>query len=275
MAPAFMHMLLTKYYVHDYTYECPESVTNSSQQLMADKNRFAMFLDLVVSKDDARGVFFTLKDALKIWKEVLVSHRFASFMKPVPKESEVKTQFVEQLGVPCQERPHSDKSRHYPRSGFRGFRLRTVSEINPNLFLENRTLWLTEHAVREYAGTLTKVLPGESSPSRLRPRRFDIHCTTIDLFIEVDGEQHFRSVPRFPGCFRERQKVDAWEMRQALQHGFSIVRLSQEDAVKDNIDWRSQLRDIVSATTNGRSKPAIWYLAKSADQYSAHKTLMS
>ena len=140
--------------------------------------------------------------------------------------------------------------------------------------ITRKLFWWTEHKVREYARTLTEVLPGESSPSWLFSRRFDIHCTSLDLFIEVDGEQHFKSVSRFPGCFQERQKVDVWKMRQALRHGFSVVRLAQEDAVSDKIDWRLQLRTIISLVQTRRSKPAIWYLAKSADLYSAHKMLM-
>ena len=132
MAPAFVYMLLTKYYVHDYTYECPQSIMNSSQQLMAENNPFAMFLGLAVYRDDVRDAYFTVKDALKVWKEMSVSYRFESFLKPVPKESEVKMQFVVLLGVPCQERPtitHSDKSRSQPRSAFRGFRLRDIGDI--------------------------------------------------------------------------------------------------------------------------------------------------
>ncbi len=64
-------------------------------------------------------------------------------------------------------------------------------------------------------------------------------------------------------------------MKQALERGFSIVRLSQQDVVKDTIEWRSQLKNIISAMTQGRSGPAVWYLAKSANVYEAHKKLMS
>ena len=65
-------------------------------------------------------------------------------------------------------------------------------------------------------------------------------------------------------------------MKQALQSsGFSVVRLAQEDAVNDKIDWRSQLRTIISTMQTHRSKAAVWYIAKSAELYKAHKTLMS
>ena len=158
--------------------------------------------------------------------------------------------------------------------GYKGLRIKAIEFVDGG-DITRKSFWWTEHTVREYARTLTEVLPGESSPSWLWSRRFDIHCTSVNLFIEVDGEQHFKSVSRFPGCFRERQKVDAWKMRQALQRGFSVVRLAQEDAVDDKIDWRSQLRNIISVMQTRRLKPAIWYLAKSAELYNAHKKLMS
>ena len=139
---------------------------------------------------------------------------------------------------------------------------------------ESPTVWWTEHTVREYVKTLTTVLPGESSPVWLAPRRFDIHCLTINLFIEVDGEQHFGPSSRFPGCFRERQKLDAWKMRQALQHEYSTVRVAQVDAASNTVDWRGQLERIIRAEISSRSKPCIWYVAKSEKKYDAHKNLM-
>lgn len=134
--------------------------------------------------------------------------------------------------------------------------------------------WWTEHIVREYAKTLTNVLPGESSPAWLRQRRFDIQCTSIKLFIEVDGDQHFKNVARFPGSVQERQKVDVWKMKQAIRRGSSIIRLAQKDVVNDTIDWKSQLRNIIN-DNSGTPSPSVWYLARSTSLYNAHRALMS
>ena len=125
MAPAFVHMLLTKYYVHDYTYECPQSIMNSSQQLMAENNPFAMFIANSVVRSDAKYAHFTTKEARGSWKMQEPD------LGKTPKEEELKQQFSRLLGVPCLSQLDipaeyaselaAGKRLYRPRSVFRGF----------------------------------------------------------------------------------------------------------------------------------------------------------
>ena len=127
MAPAFVHMLLTKYYVHDYTYECPQSVMDSSLQLMADNNPFAMFVERSVVRSDAKYAHFTAKEAKDAWK--MQEYEYGK----TPKEEEIRQQFAIILRIPCMKRffipaafaaEYTVKSGDYkPSSVFCGFRL--------------------------------------------------------------------------------------------------------------------------------------------------------
>jgi hypothetical protein len=113
----------------DYTYECPESVTNSSQQLMADDNPFAIFVSRNVIRSDAKNAHFTTKEAKDAWKMQ------ESEYGKTPKEEEIRQQFAMLLRVPCLKRffvpaefasEYTVKSGDYkPCSVFCGFSLTT------------------------------------------------------------------------------------------------------------------------------------------------------
>lgn len=62
------------------------------------------------------------------------------------------------------------------------------------------------------------------------------------LILEIDGPQHYRQIARWtrPLLIQIR---DEYKERQARQRGFTVLRLHQEDVLRDNIDWRNIILD--------------------------------
>jgi len=60
---------------------------------------------------------------------------------------------------------------------------------------------------------------------------FDMVIKELKLIIEVDGDQHFKTV----SCWKlpeVTQKRDIWKMKKALENGYSIIRIPQIPAFK-------------------------------------------
>ena len=111
----------------DAGYEYPQSGTNSSQQVAAENNPFAMFVARNVVRSDAKYAHFTAKEAKDSWKMQ------ESEYGKTPKEEEIRQRFAMLLRVPCLKRffvpaefasEYTVKSGEYkPCSVFCGFRL--------------------------------------------------------------------------------------------------------------------------------------------------------
>lgn len=70
-----------------------------------------------------------------------------------------------------------------------------------------------------------------------RKYRFDIFVEKYNLIIEVDGEQHFRSVDYFGGLdeFKERKISDLLKDKYAIKKGFNFIRIP-EWIIENNIN---------------------------------------
>ena len=55
--------------------------------------------------------------------------------------------------------------------------------------------------------------------------RFDFYVPSLRLLIEVDGEQHFRSVYIFKGSLLERLQHDQIKDEWCVREGFSLLRI--------------------------------------------------
>lgn len=72
--------------------------------------------------------------------------------------------------------------------------------------------------------------------------RFDFYIRDYNVIIELDGRQHFEQVPnREP--YKEIRKKDIFKMYCATLNNYKIMRISQEDVLDDNYDWRTLLLD--------------------------------
>jgi hypothetical protein len=69
---------------------------------------------------------------------------------------------------------------------------------------------------------------------------FDFSCDTLHVIIEVDGRQHFHQVSNWLSP-QETNQRDRYKVQQALSHGYSVIRILQEDVWHDRIDWKTLL----------------------------------
>lgn len=72
---------------------------------------------------------------------------------------------------------------------------------------------------------------------------FDFLIEKYKVIVELDGKQHFETVPFFQQPVEERQKIDFTKMYWAFQEGYTVLRIYQPDVYLDNFDWVGNLLD--------------------------------
>ena len=73
---------------------------------------------------------------------------------------------------------------------------------------------------------------------------FDFVLEEFKIIIELDGEQHFKQISTWKSP-EDTQKSDIRKMKQALAHGYTIIRMLQEDVWSDNYDWENVLTEYI------------------------------
>jgi very-short-patch-repair endonuclease len=84
---------------------------------------------------------------------------------------------------------------------------------------------------------------------------FDFCIEEYKIIIEVDGEQHFIQVSNWDPP-EETRKRDKYKMEKALENGYSVIRILQEDIYYDKNDWENKLKNSIKIYEN----PTIIYL---------------
>ena len=79
----------------------------------------------------------------------------------------------------------------------------------------------------------------------IRHLPFDFAIDSLKLIIEIDGPQHYRQVSnwRSPEVTQERDK---YKTRMALENGYTVIRILQEDIFKNVIGWEDELMNFLS-----------------------------
>jgi hypothetical protein len=62
----------------------------------------------------------------------------------------------------------------------------------------------------------------------------------LNIIIELDGKQHFVQVSNWKSP-DEQLKTDIFKMKKANQNNYSVIRIIQEDVLKDTYNWQSRL----------------------------------
>ncbi len=97
---------------------------------------------------------------------------------------------------------------------------------------------------------------------RKRRLPFDFLIKELNLIIELDGAQHFKQVSNWkdPTLTRER---DIYKMNQAILHGYSVIRLLQEDVLRDKNNWEVNL----TSSIRRYETPQIIYLCENNEYH--------
>lgn len=73
---------------------------------------------------------------------------------------------------------------------------------------------------------------------------FDFEVKELKILVELDGNQHFHQIAQWtdPSIVQER---DVYKIRQAIDNGYTIVHLLQNDVWKNRNDWKTKLNHII------------------------------
>ena len=99
--------------------------------------------------------------------------------------------------------------------------------------------------------------------------RFDFMIESLKIIIELDGNQHFKDVKIWENASYVQER-DVLKMKRALDHGFTIIRLLQEDVWNNNDNW---LDNHLLSNLIYNENPKIIYIEK-GDLYINHKKMM-
>jgi very-short-patch-repair endonuclease len=100
--------------------------------------------------------------------------------------------------------------------------------------------------------------------------RYDFVFLEKKIIIELDGPQHFRQIGSWTAPEKIRQG-DYEKMVLANHHGFTIVRLVQDEVYKDTFLWKPHLHLILSTSYE---KPIYIFLTSDEEIYNPLKSLL-
>ena len=90
---------------------------------------------------------------------------------------------------------------------------------------------------------------------------FDYCIPEHNIIIELDGGQHFKSVPSWSSTHEEQFETDKYKEKCANDNGYSMIRIVQEDVWNDKYDWCKELWETIENIKNGNTVVNI-YLCK-------------
>ena len=81
---------------------------------------------------------------------------------------------------------------------------------------------------------------------------YDFAIEELKIIIELDGQQHFTQVSNWtsPGIQIEKDK---YKIKCANENKYSVIRLLQEDILKDNFDWLTDIQESISKIINEKT----------------------
>ncbi len=81
---------------------------------------------------------------------------------------------------------------------------------------------------------------------------FDFVLEDEKIIIELDGPQHFEQVSNWSSP-EEQYERDSYKMKCANDHGYSMIRITQEDVLNDTFDWYTMLKDSIETIIQKKS----------------------
>ena len=100
--------------------------------------------------------------------------------------------------------------------------------------------------------------------------RFDFCIPTKNIIIELDGAQHFIQV-NYCKPLDTIQARDIYKMKCALEKGYKIIRIFQEDVYNNDKTWLDEI--LLPKINNSTIEPQ--YISKNQNLYNKHKELLA
>lgn len=149
-------------------------------------------------------------------------------------------------------------------------RLFSVTDNNWCPFCKNKT----EGKLSEWFKTTSFTVKPQASfewslnPESKRRLQFDFCIMALMVLCELDGSYHFVQVSNWRSP-HDAVIRDVWKTQRAMENGFTIIRVNQEDVLGDKGNWQQKLLSQIFA----REKPTILYLSTD-DCYVKHKDML-
>ncbi len=78
---------------------------------------------------------------------------------------------------------------------------------------------------------------------------FDLVIEERKIIVEIDGSQHWKQVAKWKSPEHNRKR-DIYKMKCANENSFCIIRIIQEDVLKNKYDWLNELISNIEKITN-------------------------
>jgi len=109
------------------------------------------------------------------------------------------------------------------------------------------------------------------NPKTGKRRKFDFAIHNLHLIIELDGAQHFKQTSNWRH-HTIQQESDIDKMFLALEHGYSVIRILQEDVFNNTWDWKGFILSNLELLKNQTDDQQIVY-QPNTNKYDAHELL--
>ena len=73
---------------------------------------------------------------------------------------------------------------------------------------------------------------------------FDFSIESLKLIIEIDGPQHYRQISNWQSP-EITQARDKYKTQMALENGYTVIRILQEDIFKNVVGWEDELVELL------------------------------
>ena len=124
--------------------------------------------------------------------------------------------------------------------------------------------WKTERMVFEFLRdnyTTVRDFTPEwcRNPETGRNLRCDICIEQLKIIFEIDGPQHFSNPTYFHKymSYDEGHKRDMYKQNLAIENGYSVIRVVQEEILNNKYDWKEEILDQI----NNIKTPEICYIS--------------
>lgn len=97
---------------------------------------------------------------------------------------------------------------------------------------------------------------------------FDFLLNDLNILIECDGRQHFSQVSNWQSP-DFNLKNDIYKSNLAINNGYKIIRIFQEDVFGNKFNWQELLKESIEFLNN--SDEYIIYLSDNSNLYNKHK----